>query len=73
MYTFYEHRLLCSPPPPATPLRCSRMVPRHIVYLTNEGAGGPPAKTLMLLAKGVTYDAVGADKKAGRVMTGMQR
>ena len=71
-----NHRNPLSSPPASASCRCARTVPRHrgrIIYLTYEGAGGPAAKTLMLVGKGVTYDTGGADIKAGGVMAGMHR
>ena len=53
--------------------RCASTVPRHdgrLIWLTYQGEG-VVEKTLYLVGKGITYDTVGADIKAGWVMTCM--
>lgn len=42
------------------------------MHLTYEGAS-PADTTLFLIGKGITYDTVGMDVKAGGVMAGMHR
>ncbi|KAH9279422.1 putative aminopeptidase W07G4.4 [Echinococcus granulosus] len=66
---------ICAYPLMAAVNRAASGVERHnekVVHLTYEGAS-PADTTLFLIGKGITYDTVGMDVKAGGVMAGMHR